>query len=79
MARCWFAALTGHDLPGRAVPHSVHRLRLLIALVVLVLLSRCAPLESLDPWLMGGGRGVTDWRTDHGLAFLRAQADDPCP
>ena len=43
------------------------------------LVSRCTPLRALDPWSMGGGRGVTNWDTDHELVFLRAHADDPCP
>lgn len=43
------------------------------------LVSRCAPLRGLDPWSMGGGRGVADFGTDAELVHLRAQAGDPCP
>lgn len=42
------------------------------------LVSRCTPLEQLDPNTMGGGRGVTDFATDAELAYVRSDAQPPC-
>ena len=42
------------------------------------LVSRCTPVEELDPDGMGGGRGVHDFRTDPELEFLRSDAQPPC-
>ena len=42
------------------------------------LVSRCTPLEDLDPLAMGGGRGVKDFATDTELAHARTNAE-PCP
>jgi hypothetical protein len=42
------------------------------------LVSRCTPLDELDPNDMGGGRGVTDFTTDSELAYLRSDAQPAC-
>lgn len=42
------------------------------------LVSRCTPIEELDPVGMGGGRGVGDFRTDSELAYLRSDAQPAC-
>jgi hypothetical protein len=43
------------------------------------LVSRCTPLEELDVFGMGGGRGVEDFDTDPELRHLRSDAQPPCP
>lgn len=43
------------------------------------LVARCAPLEALDPRGMGGGIVEGDPATDQELAYLRSDAQDPCP
>ncbi len=43
------------------------------------LVSRCTPLEELDPWGMGGGIVQGDPATDDELEYLRSDAQDPCP
>lgn len=43
------------------------------------LFSRCTPLEELDVFGMGGGRGVEDFDTDPELLYLRSGAQPPCP
>ena len=42
------------------------------------LVSRCTPLERLEPHQMGGGRGVSQFSTDTELAHLRSDAQPPC-
>lgn len=42
------------------------------------LVSRCTPLEQLDPVGMGGGRGVEDFATDPELEHARSGAQPPC-
>jgi hypothetical protein len=42
------------------------------------LVSRCTALEELDPFSMGGGRGVQDFATDPELAHARSGAQPPC-
>jgi hypothetical protein len=41
--------------------------------------SRCTPLEAIDPWGMGGGIVQGDPATDEELAYLRSDAQPPCP
>ena len=43
------------------------------------LFSRCTPLEELDVFGMGGGRGVEDFDTDPELRHLRSGAQPACP
>lgn len=44
------------------------------------LVSRCKPPDELDPWGMGGGFVVDgDPATDTELAYLRSDAQGPCP
>lgn len=43
------------------------------------LVSRCAPLEALDPRGMGGGIVQGDPATDDELEYLRSDAQPPCP
>jgi len=43
------------------------------------LVSRCTPLEALDPWSMGGGIVQGDPATDDELEYLRSDAQEPCP
>jgi hypothetical protein len=43
------------------------------------LISRCTPLDEIDPQSMGGGRGVEDFATDSELAYLRSSAQPRCP
>ncbi len=43
------------------------------------LVSRCTPVDRLNPNGMGGGRGVTDYATDPELVHLRSDAQPPCP
>ena len=42
------------------------------------LVSRCVPIEELDPAGMGGGRGVVDYDSDPELQFLRSDAQPAC-
>ena len=42
------------------------------------LVSRCTPIEDLDPERMGGARGVQDFRTDAELEYLRSDAQPAC-
>jgi hypothetical protein len=42
------------------------------------LVSRCTPMEDLDPDGMGGGRGVRDFQTDPELEYLRSDAQPDC-
>lgn len=42
------------------------------------LISRCTPLEELDVFAMGGGRGVENFETDAELRHLRSGAQPPC-
>jgi len=42
------------------------------------LVSRCTPLEALDPMGMGGGIVQGDPATDSELVFLRSSAQTPC-
>jgi hypothetical protein len=41
--------------------------------------SRCVPIDEIDPAAMGGGRGVTDFATDPELESLRSDAQPACP
>lgn len=42
------------------------------------LVSRCTPIDQLDPQDMGGGRGVRDFNTDRELEHARSEAQPPC-
>lgn len=42
------------------------------------LVSRCTPVGQLDPFGMGGGRGVADFATDPELEHARSGAQPPC-
>ena len=42
------------------------------------LVSRCTPLDELDPWGMGGGIVQGDPATDNELEYLRSDAQEPC-
>ena len=42
------------------------------------LVSRCTPIEELDPFAMGGGRGGDDFRTDPELTHSRSNAQPAC-
>ena len=43
------------------------------------LISRCHPIDEIDPSGMGGGRGVKDFATDPELIYLRSDEQPPCP
>ncbi len=43
------------------------------------LVSRCTPLEAIDPQGMGGGIVQGDPATDEELKYLRSDAQPPCP
>jgi hypothetical protein len=43
------------------------------------LASRCVPPDRLDPWGMSGGFIDGDPATDAELAYLRSDAQPPCP
>ena len=43
------------------------------------LVSRCTPIDEIEPNAFGGGRGVSDFATDPELEHLRSDAQPACP
>lgn len=42
------------------------------------LVSRCTPIDEVEPDRMGGGRGVTDFATDPELVSIRSEDQPAC-